>query len=418
MALTLPQALQRLTHPVMQGIVKTVVTTDQMASILPMVPVHGESYRFAREGTLPTGGVFISDAGTTTEESTGTDDKTTIEFRRVVGNMDIDALANVMSDGQQAGTQLQKKVKATWRNVSDKIVNGSRITSHVISPAAGSPGAAIGASATYSPWTDSDRRGPGSIKYTHAGTLWQYRAPGDPGYGTAVAFTGNGTNTLYSYNKSQWIRVTITVASATADGEVHITFASTTNEFEGLEKIVDPSMIVNATNTDGDDYSYAKLDRLMSLVKIRSRLAFVMPSTLIEKHYAACRALGGTDPAYTEIPSILGTTTRVPSYRGVPLLVNDWIPADETVGATTNATSMYLGSFDDDEGVFLACCSYGGQQIQADADPRTVPVMGFYIKQVGTLEGKDADRTRVGFYGALGIKSPLALAKMAGLKTA
>lgn len=416
MALTIPQALQRLSHPVMNGILKTVVTTDQMAAIIPIEPVQNDAIRFVREGTLPGGGEFIDDSGVTTEESTGQDDRTTVEFRRLVGNMDVDVFANVLSGGVQQGAQMQKKTKATWRKVQDTNVNGLRVTSHTLGLAT-DPFAAVGATATYSPWLDSARRGPGSLKYTHTGTLWQFRAPGDPDYGAAVTAATNGTYTLYSYNKSKWIKLTLTVGSATANGETHIRFNTTTNQYEGLENIIDPSMVLGPIGATGDDYSFAKLDRLLSTVKVRNNLAFVMPSQLIEKHYAANRALGGTQPEYVEIPGVMGTS-KVPSYRGVPLLVNDFIPADEIFGATTNASSIYLGSFDADEGVFLAACSYGGSQIQAEADPRNVPVLGFYIQDVGLLEGKDHRRTRIGWYGALCLKSPLALARATGIKTA
>lgn len=415
MALTIPQALQRLSHPVMQGIMKTVVTTDQMSALIPIETVQGDAIRFVREGDLPVGGEYISDAGTTTEESTGTDDKTTVEFRRLVGNMDVDELAQVMSGGVQQPAQLGQKVKATWRKVQDGMVNGNRVTSHTLGSSA-DPFAAIDVM-TYSPWLDSDRRGPGSLKYTHAGTLWAFRAPGDPDYGTAVAAAADGVYTLYSYNKSKWIQVTLDVSDATGNGETHIRFVSSTNAFEGMEKIISPSMIIDPVGPDGDDYSFAKLDRLISNVKVRTNRAFVMNSSLIEKHYAAVRALGGTTPEYLEIPTGVGFA-KVPAYRGIPILENDFIPSDETVGATTSASSIYLPALDAQEGMFLAAASYGGQQVIADADPRSVPVLGFYIKDVGLLEGKDHRRTRVSWIGALALKSSLALGRSSGIKTA
>lgn len=415
MALTLPQALQRLSNPIMQGIAKTVVTTDQMASVLPIVPVAGHSYTFVREGAEPVGGAFIDDSGVTSEESTGLDDRTSIEFRRLVGNMDVDEFANSLSSGEAASAQMAKKVKATWRKVSAAIINGNRTTGHVLSPSA-APFTAITA-ATYSPWLDSGRRGPGSVKYTHVGTLWQFRAPGDPDYGPAVTAAANGSYTLYSYNKSKWIRVTLTVASATANGTAHIEFSSSTHEFDGLNQIIDPSMTIDPTGVNGDAYSYAKLDRMLSTVKVRENLAFVMNSSLVEKHYALARALGGTTPEFCEIPGVMGMA-KVPSYRGVPILVNDWVGSAETIGGTTNASSIYLASMSAAEGLFLAGCSFGGQSIQGESDPRNVPVLGFRITDVGMLEGKDARRTRIAFYGALGLKSLLAAARSRGIQTA
>jgi hypothetical protein len=399
----------------MQGIMRTVITTDQMSALLPIVGVHGDAHRFTREGDLPVGGAFIADSGVTSENSTGKDDRTTVEFRRLVGNMDVDHLANVMSDGLQQGSQLAKKVKATWRKVQNTNINGNRTTSHTLGSSA-DPFLAVD-SATYSPWLDSDRRGPGSLKYTHVGTLWQFRAPGDPDYGDAVAAAADGSYTLYSFNKSKWIRVTLDVSDATGNGETHIRFNTTTNEYEGMEQLCDPAMVVDPIGAAGDDYAFSKLDRLLSLVKVRENLAFSLPGVLLEKHFAACRALGGTTPEYTEIPSVTGLA-RVPAYRGVPLLVNDFIPADETFTTTSNASSVYLASLSEEEGLFLAGMSYGGQQMLAEADPRSVPVLGFYINDVGHLEGADHRRTRVGWCGAMCLCSPLALARSRGIKTA
>lgn len=413
MPLTLPQALQRLTHPVMAGIARTVVTTDELSMFLPMQLVQGDAIRFVREGSLPTGGAFIDDDGTTSEESTGKDDRTLVEFRRLVGNMDVDQLANVLSGGQQQGAQFAKKVKATWRKVQNTIVDGKRVTSHTLTQSS-DPFGAIDA-ISYGPWLDSKRRGPGSIKYTHAGTLWQFRAPGDPEYGTAVAAAADGTFLLKSYNESKWIRVTIDVSDATQNGECLIYFSSSTNEFEGLEEICDPAMKIDPSGANGDDYSFSILDKMISNLKVRTNPVFVMNSSLLEKHYAAQRALGGTEPSQLEVPYMPGR--RVPSYRGIPLLTNDFIDSDETVGGTTNCSSVYLASLDADEGLFLGAASFGGESLQPDADPRVVPVMGFYVTDVGALEGKDHRRTRIGWYGALCLKSPLALVRRAGVKT-
>jgi len=45
-----------------------------------------------------------------------------------------------------------------------------------------------------------------------------------------------------------------------------------------------------------------------------------------------------------------------------------------------------------------------------NADPRTRSVFGFRIEDLGPLEGKDARRTRVKWYGAPALKSLLSCA--------
>jgi hypothetical protein len=418
MALTLPQALQRLPQGIMSGIAKAVVTTDQLSAVIPFEPVSGDSYRFVREGDLPVGGAFIDDAGVTSEESTGTDDRTTVEFRRLVGNIDVDELANSMAGGMQVGAQLGKKVKATWRKVQDRFINGSRVTGYAF--AAGSLASITSGITAISagPWLDTTRRGPGSIRYTNTGKFWAFRAPGDPGYGPDVAITANGSATLYSYNKSKWITITVTIASATADSEALVTFTSSTNEFEGVEQICAPAMVVAPIATDGDDYSFLILDKLIDMVKVRNNLAFFMNGSLLMKHLAANRALGGNTEQTIQIASVAGKAIVVPVYRGIPILVNDWIPNDETVGASSTCSSIYLASLDSEEGLFYACPSYGGQTAIGETDPRNVPVLGFRITSIGALEGKDATRTRVSWYGAPVLKSALAMARKRGVKTA
>lgn len=413
MALTLPEALKRSQNPLMAGIARSVVTTDQMSAVIPMEAVNADAIRFIREGALPTGGAFIDDTGTTSEESTGTDDRTVIHFRRIVGNMDVDRLANVMGGGQQRGNQLGKKVKATWRKVQQTFITGNRITSHTLAPATANPFNALSAF-DYGPWLDSSRQGPGSIKYVHSTTTWSFRAPGDPTFGDGVVAAGNGTYTLKSHNPSKWIKVTITVASASADGETGIYFATTTNEFEGVNELINPSQVIAASGGNGDDYALSILDAMISKEKVDQNRAFIMNSKLIEKHYAVLRALGGTVPETMALP---GYGRPVPTYRGIPLLQNDFIASNETVGGTTTATSIYLASLSADEGLFMGCPSLGGPAAIPDADPRVGPVMGFWVTDLGALEGKDHDRTRVAWYGCIGLKSDLALVRASGVKS-
>ena len=230
MGFTLPEALKRARNPMMMGIMKEIVTTDELAAMIPFVPVEGESVSYHREGTLPNT-EFIPDSGATTEESTGEDDKVTVPFRRIVGNIDIDAFADDLTGaqpGQQTNLQLAKKAKTTWRKIKDKLVSGKHVTSATFNPAT-DPFAAL----TFvqgSAWLDSSRYGPGSVKYTHSGTKWQFRAPGDVQYGEAVTVSTDTTSVvLRSWNRSKYIVVDVDVSKATGDGEAHVTFASSSN---------------------------------------------------------------------------------------------------------------------------------------------------------------------------------------------
>lgn len=413
MALTLPEALKHTRNPAMGMIAKAIATTDAFGAIVPFQPIDGTAVPVPREGTLPTTG-FIGDDGVIDDVTNGTDDVVHVPVRRIVGDLDVDALADDLtgaSPGSQRGRQVQKKVKATWRKIKDKLVNGAHVTSHALASSA-DPFAAI-SGIDYGPWLSSARRGPGSIKYTHAGQLWQFRAPGDVEYGTAVAATTNGTYLLRSWNESYFIRVTLVVASATGNGETLITFSSSNDEFDGLIEMCDPGQLIDPTGANGDDFSLNMLDKMLRYLKVRTNRAFTMNSAMVEKYYAKLRAMGGASPQMINLPPF---SEPVPSYRGVPILENDNCGLNESVGSTTTATSLYLASLDADEGLSLAAA--GGGSFDADGDPRSRIVLGFRIEDVGLLEGKDHRRTRVKWYGAPVLKSKLALVRYRGVKSA
>lgn len=422
MALTLPEALKRAAqggNAMLAGIAQAIVTTDELANVLPLQPVSEVNISYRREGSLPST-AWLPDSGVSSEESAGTDDNVVVPVRRIVGNVDVDALADALTGnapGEQRSARLVAKIKATWREAMLKLVNGGWATSYTVSPAVGSTAAlALGTTgldgiSTFGPGLDSNRFGAGTIKYTHAGTLWQFRAPGDVTFGDAVAAATDDSYTLYSWNKSRYIVVTLDVSDAAANHEFNVYFASSNNEFDGMKSLLGPGMTVDPVGGNGDAFDFGMLDHLMSLEKVRQNRAFIMNSALVEKFYAANRALGGTQPTTIQLPNY---GQPVPTYRGVPLITNDNCLSDETVGTGT-CSSIYLASLTATEGLALGVANAGGQTVSPQADPRTRPVLGFQIEDLGSLEGKDAKRTRVKLYCAPILRSSLALVRRRGI---
>lgn len=407
MGLTLPEALKLTRNPFMALLAKAIATEDELAASLIFEPVAGTSFDYMREKALPTYGAWLSDAGTSTEESAATFDRVTVQLRRLVGNVDVDAFAQALGSGEasQEMVQIAKKGKAIFREISRAMILGAQTTGHTFPNAASGIGLAVD-SMTYGPGADSSRAGPGSIKYTHVGTFWQYRAPGDIAYGAQVAIAADGSATLYSDNQNKWIRVTVDVSDVSANEETLLYFTSSGNEPDGLNKLLAPSMVVASSGTNGDSLSFNLLDKAIHQVKVRERLAFVMPSVLVEKFGALTRAMGGAQPSMLTVPGFVG---QVPSYRGIPILRNDNIPQTETKGTASNLTSFYLMSLSSDVGFYAGAA--GGASFDVDADPRRGPVLGLNVERVGVLEGKDAVRTRMKWYGGFALKSPLAAAR-------
>jgi hypothetical protein len=410
--LTLLEAAKRSQNKLFQGIALSIVTTDEMAAMLPFKTFVGQSISYLREGTLPST-AFIPDDGTMGTPSTGTDDLVLVPVRRIASDLDVDSLADDLSGGRDTGAQVAKKAKATWNLVKDRIANGGNTTSHTLASSGGAMAAITAMS--YGPWLDSDRYGPGQIRYTNSTQGWQFRGPGDPTYGDAVPATANGVYVLRSFNRNKYIAVTLTVASATADTTTSITFASSNNEFDGLNRIIAPSQVIASSGANGDALSFSVLDQLIQNEKVRASRAFMMNGQLIVKFCALLRASGGATPDHMSLPGFSGPTLV---YRGIPILTNDNILSNEVKGTNSNLSSVYLASLDSDEGLFMGVPGTGVEAIDVEADPRNNVVMGFRIENLGALETKAWRRQRVQWYGALGLRSDRALVRAKEIQTA
>lgn len=411
MAHTLYEAAKLSRNPLARGVLTAIATTDEFLSQVPMQGMTGESFSYNREKALPTV-EFVSPTHTSVAESSATFDQVTVPMRMIVSDVDVYLFAEQQQGdiNAQRAVQLEKKLKALGRTLGQKLITGAFVTSATFSAAlTGVTFASAG------PGLDSDRHGPGLIFYDQSESTLQFQAPGDVRLGAAVDVSVNGTYTLPSDNPSKFIRVTVVSGSlAGADVETAIRFASTTNEFDGLQKFTTTGQTIASTGADGDDLSFNVLDRLFEKVKVRDNLRFVMPDALKTKFYSLVRALGGSDPQVTTLP---GVNAPVPVYRGVPILTSDWIPKTESKGASSTLSSVYLVSCSYDTGLYMGTAGRGGSQM-VDIDPRAARVMGVALRDVGELESKEAMRTRLSWYGASALGSELAVARASELKTA
>lgn len=412
MAHTLFEAAKLSRNPLARGVLTAIATTDELLSQVPMQGMQGESFRYNREKALPTV-EFVSPTHSSIAESSATFDQVTVPMRMIVSDVDVYLFAEQQQGdiNAQRAVQLEKKLKALGRTLGQKLITGAFVTSATF--AAALTGVTF---VSAGPGLDSDRHGPGLIFYDQSEGTLQFQAPGDVRLGAAVDVSSNGTYTLPSDNPSKFIRVTVVSGSlAGADVETPIRFASTTNEFDGLQKFTTTGQTIASTAADGDDLSFNVLDRLIDeKVKVRENLRFVMPSQLKTKFYSLVRALGGSDPQTTTLPGVNGP---VPTYRGIPVLQSDWIPTTESKGASSTLSSVYLVSCAYDSGLYFGTSGRGGSQM-ADIDPRMARVMGVQLRDVGELESKEAMRTRLSWYGATALGSELAVARASELKTA
>lgn len=88
---------------------------------------------------------------------------------------------------------------------------------------------------------------------------------------------------------------------------------------------------------------------------------------------------------------------QVETYDGIPLIVDDFMPDDETLGTGTALSSIYALKFG--QGAGLMGLEHGGVTID----------------YVGELETKDATRTRLKWYCGLALFSELGVARLQGI---
>lgn len=415
MALTLYEAHKRSRNPITRGAFLAIATSDEMLSMLLMKRIAGAADVYKREKSLPTA-EWVAPDHVSIAESSGTDDQIVAPLRLMVSDVDTyDFVEDQMSDeGSQMADQLDRKLKAAGRAIALAAIEGGYITGATIFPAI--------TGVTFSsagPHMDSERQGPGDIKYVTAGTLMSYRAPGDRTYGAAVNVGSNGTYTLPSDNPNKYIRVTIVSASLPGAGtEVNITFTSSTNQPDGLKKalpLIHPQTIASS-GANGDALGFGVMNAMIDQkVKTRSGpLAFVGNALLKGKFLNLLAAQGGSTAGEMAIPGFNG---KVPTFRGIPFLQNDNIPSTESKGSGTTLSSLFLMDFGP-EGFGMSVGGGGEEGLVSKLTPMEVRIMGLRIREVGELESKEAQRRRVSFYGCFTLKSELAAARAAELITA
>jgi hypothetical protein len=415
MSLTIIDRGKQLRSPYSVGLIKQIATSDEMFPILPVELKQGMDFSYERE--VATGSFGFITPGGSVSESSATSERVSVAIREATADVDVPNYAiDVQSGGEGAiDRQIMAKAKAAGRLIAQTVITGNCVDG--VTMVSDFPnGPLVDALIAASPFIMSTTHGgsmSGELKYTHAGTLLQFRAPGDTAFGTAVAIAADGDYTLQSGDPSKWIRVTLDVSdaqTAAVNNTRGILFTTSTNAFDGLPRFVREGSVqlLDAAPTTGNPLTFGLMDELRDGVKNRSgQLAYVMNLAALRYYKTLCRAAGGVTMA-----ELAGR--MVPTHDGTPIIVNDWIPSTESASdgtPSTGLTSVYCANFarEEDGGVFLAVA--GGETLNVDGDPRQHTLLGFRLRSVGQVEGSSKERTRLGFYGALGVGSDLSLTR-------
>jgi len=161
--------------------------------------------------------------------------------------------------------------------------------------------------------------------------------------------------------------------------------------FDGIDKLCAGGQTVSM-GTDGGTLTLAKMDELIDLVKGGKPEMLLMSKRSRRKLTSLQRSLGSIEMTQDEFGNFVSL------YNGIPIGVNDWISDEQTVGVSGDCSTIYTLQFG--EGAAAGLTGPGGLQVE----------------RVGSLESKDATRTRVKWYASLALFNSLKLAKLTGVR--
>jgi hypothetical protein len=166
-------------------------------------------------------------------------------------------------------------------------------------------------------------------------------------------------------------------------------------EFDGIRKHV-PAAQVLVAGANGAAVTANMLDELKDAVKNGTDV-LMMRSGTWRAIRALLRAMGGNDAQTIMVPNF---AHPIKAYDGTPVIINDFIPADEVQGSGTATTSIYALRLNETDGFHAI---YGGGNA------------GIVVEDIGTIQNKDAVRWRVKWYVGTALKATHSVARLKGI---
>jgi hypothetical protein len=162
--------------------------------------------------------------------------------------------------------------------------------------------------------------------------------------------------------------------------------------FDGLDKPCDPSQVISM-GVNGGSLTLDKLDELIDAVKGGKPDLLLMS----RRSRRSVSKLARTSGSFLENErDEFGMMLQF--YDGIPIGVSDYISDAQTVGTSTDCSVIY--AFQMGEGAVSGLTSPGGLQVE----------------RVGSLETKDATRTRIKWYSSLALFNTVKLARLTGVR--
>ena len=165
--------------------------------------------------------------------------------------------------------------------------------------------------------------------------------------------------------------------------------------FDGLAVLNANDQVVSA-GTNGNALTLTMLDQLCDAVP-NGPDVIVMRRGSIRAFRALLRATYGTDAVMQQLENF---GRPMLTHNGIPVIMNEWLPGNETQGTNSLTTSIYAARLNEVDGLHGL---YGGDNA------------GLVVENIGTVQNKDATRIRLKWYAGLALKSTKSLARLQGV---
>ena len=175
--------------------------------------------------------------------------------------------------------------------------------------------------------------------------------------------------------------------------------------FDGLSVLADQAQAAAATvggqqvisaGTNGNALTLTMLDELCDAVPNGADV-IVMRRGTIRAYRALLRATYGTDAVMQQLENF---GRPMLTHNGIPIIMNEFLAAGETLGSNANTTSVYALRMNELDGLHGL---YGGNNA------------GIVVENIGTVQNKDATRIRLKWYCGLALKSTRSIAALRGV---